>query len=66
MTVLVRQRRLDDLALQLKGLIHVRALLETHGASSAELLAHSNEIARVRRELASVAKADAAERGGRR
>ena len=46
------QRRIDDLVLQLKGLVHVRALLESYGASSEELDAHSEEIARVRRELA--------------
>ena len=53
--------RLDELALQLKGLVHVRALLETQGASAEELDAHSDEIARVRAELAGVA---AGERGG--
>ena len=44
--------RRDDLSLQLKGLVYVRALLETKGASTAELNAHSDAIARVRRELA--------------
>jgi hypothetical protein len=47
------QRDIDDLVLQLKGLVHVRALLETRGASTAELDAHSDEIARIRAELAS-------------
>ena len=42
----------DDLTLQLKGLVYVRALLETHGASPAELNAHSDAIARVRTKLA--------------
>ena len=51
MTVL-EQRLVDDLVLQLKGLVHVRALLETRGASAAELDAHSSEIARIRAELA--------------
>ena len=46
------QREIDDLVLQLKGLVHVRALLETRGATPAELDAHSNEIARIRAELA--------------
>jgi hypothetical protein len=46
------QREVQDLVLQLKGLVHVRALLETRGASAAELDAHSEEIARVRAELA--------------
>jgi hypothetical protein len=45
-------RRRDDLTLQLKGLVYVRALLETKGASAAELDAHSDAIARVRTELA--------------
>ena len=51
MTV-VAQRELDDLVLQLKGLVHVRALLETRGASAAELDAHSDAIARIRAKLA--------------
>ena len=51
MTVL-EKRQVDDLVLQLKGLVHVRALLETRGASTAELDAHSEEIARIRAELA--------------
>jgi hypothetical protein len=46
------QREIEDLVLQLKGLVHVRALLETRGASTAELEAHSDEIARLRAELA--------------
>jgi hypothetical protein len=48
----VAQRALDDLVLQLKGLVHVRALLETRGASDGELDAHSDEIARIRAQLA--------------
>jgi hypothetical protein len=48
----VAQREVDDLVLQLKGLVHVRALLETRGASTAELDAHSDEIARIRAKLA--------------
>jgi hypothetical protein len=47
-----QRREVDDLVLQLKGLVHVRALLETRGASTAELDAHSDEIARIRAELA--------------
>jgi hypothetical protein len=46
------QRQVEDLVLQLKGLVHVRALLETRGASPDELDAHSDEIARIRAELA--------------
>jgi hypothetical protein len=53
MTVaVISQREIEDLVLQLKGLVHVRALLETRGASRAELDAHSDEIARIRAELA--------------
>lgn len=48
----VAQREVEDLVLQLKGLVHVRALLETRGASTAELDAHSDEIARIRAMLA--------------
>jgi hypothetical protein len=50
------QRRTDDLVLQLKGLVHVRALLESRGASSEELDAHTAEIARVRGELAELVR----------
>ena len=63
MTTLTRQRRLDDLTLQLKGLVHVRALLESHGAPAEAVALHSNEIDRVRDELARVARADAIARG---
>jgi hypothetical protein len=62
MSTAVRQPRLDDLVLQLKGLVHVRALLETRGASPAELSAYGDEIARVRAHLARLAKTDAAAR----
>jgi hypothetical protein len=60
MSALAQQSRLDDLLLQLKGLVHVRALMETQGASPVELTAHSNEIGRVRAELARLARTDAA------
>jgi hypothetical protein len=66
MSAVVRQRKLGDVALQLKGLVHVRALLETKGASPAELTAHSDEITRVRAELARLARADATTRADRR
>jgi hypothetical protein len=56
MSTVLLQRDVDDLVLRLKGLIHVRALLETRGASPAELGAHSEEIERVRAELALVVK----------
>ncbi len=56
-------RRLDDLVLQLKGLVYVRALLETQGASTAELTAHSDAITRVRGELVQLTRAHATARG---
>ena len=56
MSAVTLDRRLDDLVLQLKGLVHVRALLETRGASPAELAAHEHAAARVRAELARLAE----------
>lgn len=56
MSEVFTQRRTDDLVLQLKGLVHVRALLESRGASNEELDEHTAEIARVRRELAELVK----------
>jgi hypothetical protein len=53
---LAEQRQLDDLVLRLKGLVHVRALLETRGASAAEIEEHSAEIDRLRAQLAELAK----------
>ena len=55
----------DDLNLQLKGLVYVRALLETKGASAGELNAHSDAIARVRTELARLERAGGEEVGYR-
>jgi hypothetical protein len=49
--------QVDDLVLRLKGLVHGRALLETRGVSPEELEAHSDEIARVRADLAERVKA---------
>jgi hypothetical protein len=62
-STITRQRRLEDLTLQLKGLVHVRALLESHGAPADAVALHSNEIERVRDELALLARADAIARG---
>jgi hypothetical protein len=56
MSAAVLQRELEDRVLQLKGLVLVRALLESRGASAAELAVHSAEIARVRAELAHLVK----------
>jgi hypothetical protein len=54
------QRHIDDLVLHLKGLVLVRALLESRSASRAELAAHDVEITRVRAELAQVVRGAAA------
>jgi hypothetical protein len=51
------QRRVDDLLLQLKGLVHVRALLETRDVSAVELAKHTDAISRVRDELKTLAAA---------
>jgi hypothetical protein len=45
------KRKRDDLRLQLTGLVHVRALLDLRGASSAEIEAHAAEIERLRARL---------------
>ena len=55
-----RRRTVEDLVLQLKGLVHVRALLETHDVSPAEIAKHSDAIERVRDELARLARVEAA------
>jgi hypothetical protein len=52
--------RVDDLLLRIKGLVHVRALLEVRGASLLELRAHTLEIERLRAELAELVKKSAA------
>jgi hypothetical protein len=52
--------RLDDLVLQLKGLVYVRALLETRGAPAADVAVHTDAIERVRAELADLMRAAAA------
>ena len=45
-------RELDDLVLQLKGLVLVRSLREHDGADAGELELYSTEIARIRDRLA--------------
>ena len=60
------QGRIDDLLLQLKGLVHVRALLETRGVSPVELAKHSDAITRVRNELAKASRAQARTLAGAR
>jgi hypothetical protein len=52
----MREREVSDAVLQLKGLVHVRAILEERGASEAELDAHTAEIERVRERLALLAR----------
>jgi len=49
-----------DLVLRLKGLVHVRALLEDRGASVIELAEHTAEIDRLRAQLAALVKEAAA------
>ena len=49
--------RLDDLVLQLKGLVYVRALLESRGAPAVDVAAHTDAIERVRAELADLVRA---------
>jgi hypothetical protein len=60
--VVVNHRKfgeVDERLLHLKGLILVRGLLEQRGASETELLQHSDEIARVRTELARLVETSA-------
>lgn len=45
-------RELDDLLLQLHGLVLVRHLLTERGAAPADIDAHDAELERVRRRLA--------------
>ena len=49
-------REIADAVLQLKGLVHVRAILEERGAGEDELAAHTAEIERVRERLAALAR----------
>jgi hypothetical protein len=48
----------EDLELQLKGLVLVRALLDWRGVSDADLAKHSDEIQRVRARLAAIQHAE--------
>lgn len=49
-------RKLDDLVLQLKGLVLVRGLRERRGADEGELLMYGAEIDRARGQLARLAR----------
>jgi len=53
---------LNDLVLQLKGLVLVRELQDQRGADVEELRMYDAEIERVRDRLAAVVKEDAADR----
>jgi len=60
-TTLHRQqagREIDQLLLQIKGLVYVRELLLQRGASETELEEHSAEIGRLRWRLARLVKGD--------
>jgi hypothetical protein len=50
------ESEIDDLLLQLVGLVRVRALLDERGASEAELEEHSAEIGRLRWRLVRTVK----------
>jgi hypothetical protein len=52
----VSAREISDAVLQLKGLVHVRAILEERGATDAELAEHTAEIERVRDRLAALTR----------
>ncbi len=45
------ERKRDELRLLLTGLVHVRALLDLRGASTAEIEAHDVAIERLRAQL---------------
>ena len=49
---LLLSRKIDDLLLDLRGLVLVRDLLADRGASNGEIAAHTRELARRRRNLA--------------
>ena len=49
---------IDDLLLHARGLVMVRDLLEARGASQHEIDAHSEELDRVRRQLAELVGGD--------
>jgi hypothetical protein len=46
------ERKIEELQLHLRGLMFVRAILEQHGASRAELDRHASEITLTRARLA--------------
>ena len=46
---------IDDLLLHIRGLVLVREILKQRGASAAELQAHTEELERLKNQLAQVA-----------
>jgi hypothetical protein len=48
-------REIDDLLLHIRGLVLVREILKQRGASPAELQAHTEELERLKDQLAQVA-----------
>jgi len=60
----VLSREVDDLLLDLRGLVLVRELLAQRGATTAELDAHTDELDRRRRRLAALIEGDRTEGGG--
>jgi hypothetical protein len=46
---------IDDLLLHIRGLVLVREILKQRGASAAELQAHTEELERLKDQLAQVA-----------
>jgi hypothetical protein len=48
-------REIDDLLLHIRGLVLVREILKQRGASAAELQAHTEELERLKNQLAQVA-----------
>jgi hypothetical protein len=46
-----RERELEEAVLALRGLVDVRMLLESRGASTAEVRAHAGEIDRLRAQI---------------
>ena len=53
-------REIDDLLLGARGLVLVRDLLVTRGATRAEIDAHTRELERVRAQLAETIRGEAA------
>jgi hypothetical protein len=51
----VSAREIDDLLLHIRGLVLVREILKQRGASAAELQVHTEELERLKDQLAQVA-----------